>query len=461
MFGNWHRRLTRRSDRQRGLAASALEGVAAAGMFAVTENWLVPLAVTRLGASNLAVTILAALPVLAMAGLSLGARPLIRLFGGDRRASIACTLIQAACLVGFLVAVHAPPGTTWPVPLLIGLVTVMGAVGAFGSPAYQSMLAALIPRTVLGRYVTVRMQLSLVARVLLGAGLAGVMQLTGTTGPLGYDILLALAFGCRLLSAWLQTLIPDTREPPADPVAPATTVGGELLAFARSELGRGTLIWVVLFVGVGIAGPFFAVFMLASHPAGLDLAHQPVIYWILMQTSLVVRMLVLPMVGRLMDRLGGSTLLRIALWGIALIPLPWAFAGHWGWIIAAEIGSGVCWCLAENAMSMLLLSCSPDRGRRARFIGLHQSIVGLTQTGSNLAGGLLLDALPTYADSSYRAIFLLSAILRIPAALLGLALLPSLRLWTSTGRQLLWRALLASMPATDPVPGTDGVRHRS
>ncbi|MDA3959188.1 MAG: hypothetical protein PF961_00225 [Planctomycetota bacterium] len=117
-------------------------------------------------------------------------------------------------------------------------------------------------------------------------------------------------------------------------------------------------------------------------------------------------------------------------------------------IIVAEIASGLAWCTAECAIAILLFGCHHNPNTRARLIALHQSISSLIVMACSMLGAAILVLMPAWTGSTYRDLFQLSGLLRIPGVILALMMLPSLKLLTKPGRTRLRQALAQVPPPT-------------
>jgi MFS family permease len=215
-----------------------------------------------------------------------------------------------------------------------------------------------------------------------------------------------------------------------------------------TPLGRWTLVWAALHFGVMLAGPYFATYMLSRQPDGLHLEAGGYAYMALIYTAVVVRLLAYPLVGRLVDLFGPGAVLRAAVAGITMIPLAWALTTQIWLIVAAEVVSGLCWCSAEISVGVLLFSCHRDPAERSRLIGYHQSAVNFVAAMGAIAGSVLLAGhgdgralLPALGDSPFHTLFILSTLLRLPALVLAVRLLPGLRGLRAGESAGLWRML--------------------
>jgi MFS family permease len=177
--------------------------------------------------------------------------------------------------------------------------------------------------------------------------------------------------------------------------------------------------------GVGVAGSFFALFMLRHLLIGFALLalHGTA-------TSLS-RMLAAPLWGRLIDRVGARRVLVVCSFAIAAVPLLWLVPTPTRlWPVAVDaIGAGALWSGHGLASFTLPLELTPRRGRSA-YLAVLSSLGGLAFGAGTLAGGTLAEALPDpttlfgHPLAALQALFVASAVLRFAGARVALALLP-------------------------------------
>jgi MFS family permease len=435
------------------MAIAVLEGVVVGGMFAALETMIVPIVQTRLGASPSLVGLLTIIPMLVLGLTSPAYGRVIGWLGGNKRAVVITCALQVLGLAALSLPVHLPR-EPWSLPLAIALAVSISVVGSIGGPAWLAWMGGLVPRPLQGRYLGLRSRLFILCKLVVAIGFAGLMhELPAESSAWGLQLVLATAALSRVGST---LLLMRQHEPPPDrrPAPPETNAHhhASFLHFIRTmpatPLGRWTLVWAALHFGVMLAGPYFVSYMLSPAPEGLALEAGGFTYMALIYTAVVVRLLAYPLVGRLVDLFGPGAMLRVAVAGIITIPLAWALTREPWLIIAAEVVSGFCWCSAEIAVGVLLISCHRDPAERSRLIGYHQSAVNCVAACGAIAGSVLLAGhgdgtplLPPIGDSSFHTLFILSTMLRLPALILAVRLLPGLRALRAAESAGLWRML--------------------
>ena len=462
---------------RQGMAISVYEGIVVGGMLATCEMFLVPLLQNRLDASASEIGLLTVVPMIAFALMGPVVSPLIRSMGGNKRCVLITSVFQILCL--FLLSIplhhrHAP----WAVPTALALSIGITFVGGVGGPAWLSWMGSLVPRRLQGRYVGYRNRLVILSKLAFAAGLTGVIALLPEDlGLWGLQIVLVVGALSRTASLVLLARQPEPEPRPTHSSADSQhlAASGGMMHFlrnlTRSEMGRWTIVWAMLQFGVALSGPYLVSYMIAAGPEGLNLSAWP--YFVLLYTATVTRLAVMPFVGRLIELYGPSAMLRVAVAGIVLIPIPWALSRTLSVLVVSEMFSGLCWCIAEIAVGVLLFSCHRHPTHRARLIGYHQSVVTLAGMLAALTGSLLLarDAtpvahetvghlLPAIGGSPYHSLFLLGAAARLPALLFAWKLLPTLRPLRDDEHQDLWSTLPGTTMALSVGRGLIGYFRR-
>ena len=445
---------------RRGLAIAVMEGLVVAAMLGFVESFIVPVLQTRLGASPSQIGLLTIIPLLGtvFTGIVLGR--IIRWLGGNKRSVVLHALLQSLLIAGLSIPLHHPE-QPWAVPLGLLLAVSIALAGSIGGPAWINWMGALVPRRIQSRYLAYRSRLVIVVKLGFACLFAEILHLLpAEAGPWGLQALIAIAVVSRLMSSWM---IHIQHEPPARPGAAAggtdtinrphaTSFPMFLRTITRTDLGRWTLVWALLHFGVMLAGPYFAAYMLSAAPRGLGLSPGWT-YVMLIQMAVLVRVAAFPLAGRLVDLFGPAATLRMAVVGIMVIPVAWALTTSIPILLLTEVISGMCWCMAEVSVGVLLFTCHRDPHQRGYLIGYHQSVVNAVAVFGAIGGSVALathpDAtgslLPAIGDSDFHTLFLLSALFRLPAVILAMRFLPRLRALRAEESAGLWRM----------IPGTD------
>jgi hypothetical protein len=427
------------------LRFSALEAIAVGGMFAAIEAWVVPLIQVRLHAAEWILGALTLLPQLITIVASTFTKDLILWLGGNRRAALTACWVQVACMALLSIPLWAPVWSgghaPWAVPMAVALVVVLNGIGVFGGPAWIAWMGGLIPRRVMGRYNGHRTRLFHASRLVFAGCFAGVVWwLPIAESPWGLQLILIAAALSRLTSTLLMTRQVEAPVRPSPPPSDSGRISAQITSLAvfvrrlsSFSFGQFTLVWSLLNLGINVAAPFFAAYLLAkSEHGGLGLADAPCLFSLIIYASTLARLVTYPTAGRLVDAHGPAAVLRLSVVLMLIAPLGWLSGNVWV-IVGAELFTGVAWALAECAVGPLLFSCHRDPVERTRFVAWHAIVFNICCViGVGTGMGLLALnetewKLPTLGGSHFPVIFLLSIALRIPAVILAWKLLPGLR----------------------------------
>jgi MFS family permease len=241
-------------------------------------------------------------------------------------------------------------------------------------------------------------------------------------------------------------------DPAPSPAGSTITLRDALEPF-RDPRVRGLVVYHLAWNGaVGLAGSFFALYMVRDLKMGFSLlaVHGASIA--------ALRMLVAPVWGVLIDRLGARPVLAACSFFIASIPFFWFLpTEHRLWPLALDaLLAGVFWSGHALAAFALPLSVTGRRERPFYVAGLAAAS-GLAFAAATATGGLLASSLPStltlvgFEVRNLQILFLLSGILRFAAAFLCLRIHePAAR-----GVGALWSAIIGPLmrtPAPVPVP---------
>lgn len=425
---------------RQGMSISLIEGMVVAGMYIFLEQWLVPLLQNRLGSTNPHIAqhialALTTLPVLLSVVMGLAMHWVIHHLGGPRRAVIIAALVQIIALVLLIPTIYFPQ-EAWCLPTALALGCCIQLVNPFSQTGWYTWMGELIPMRIQGRYFGARTQAFHSARLIFFLLFAYAIFLfpVGPQDGGGTGLLLVLlsAIACRIASVCflIRQPVPPTLENIELPPSMATSMTG-LWAFLRSAphtpFGRWTLLWSSMFFGIGITGPFVATYLTAPiEQGGLHLVSNPWLYAGISQCGAITRLILMPVMGRLVDRYGSIAVLRFSLIGVSIVTVGWAWITDPRWLLLNEVFASCCWSGAETAIVVLLLTCHEDPAQRSRLVGYYHLLAGIAAVLSSLVGTVLISTLPPFHGSVFRSLFLAGLCIRIPVALLAFWLLASI-----------------------------------
>ncbi|HNT98664.1 MAG TPA: MFS transporter [Elusimicrobiales bacterium] len=399
---------------RRSVRASVKDGVAWAGMTGFVEPYLIPFALA-LGASNPAIGFLRAAPPLAASLAQLLNEKMILALGSCRRAVRLDVLAQALSLFAAAAAGLLP--ARWAVPCLALAMVAYTVSGNLAGPPWAALMGEYIPASRRGAFFGFRNQV--VGVSFFAASLAAAKFLKFYPGVAAFSALFAAAGVLRLLSFRFiggmyerpsgchmprpASAAPAAPRDPAGRSAPGTDRGQcrpdpSLTPFLLS-------IFAAMF-SVFLAAPYFSVYLLR------DLEYGYVPYMMVMTSGQIVTYLVMRRWGWLADSFGSVRVLRFAFLSIPLVPLLWALAPSFHWLLAAELFSGIVWAAYGMGTNNFIYELG-GISLRARYNALFGFTACLGQFAGALAGGYLYGSLP---GEAFVTLLYISAGLRLAAA---------------------------------------------
>ncbi|MBN1374564.1 MAG: MFS transporter [Dehalococcoidia bacterium] len=312
------------SERTQGLRMMTLEGMASLGFTSIITSGFLAAYALALGANNLQIGILAALPFI-MQPLQIPALLLVEKL--RRRKAITAINWLVAQLLWFPVALipifSEVPGAG-AVSLLLILMGIRGVFGSITNCSYNSWIRDLVPQEILGRFFSSRLALSTAVASAFGLGAAFFVdywsgQATEGGAIIGYTyVLLFGAFFLGLASPFFMTRMPEPlmQEPSGEQISLWKTVISPLRDRNFRQLMRFLLSWSF---ALNMAVPFFAVYMLQR--IGLSLSAVVALYVL----SQLFNILFLRVWGPLADRFGSKSVLSLCVSLYLLVILGWTF----------------------------------------------------------------------------------------------------------------------------------------
>ncbi len=308
----------------RGLRFLTMEGAFSMGLFSITTSGFLAAYALALGASNLQIGILAALPFL-MQILQLPAIWLVEKV--RRRKAITVLAWYPAQLMWFAMALiplymHVPGRAA--ISSLLFIMGFRGVLSAITGTAWNGWLRDLVPQPVLGRFFSRRLILATAVGIVFGLGAAIFIDYwTAHSAPenaiWGYTyVLLFGAFFLGLASPLMMSLMPEPLMQPVPGLQPS--IWQRLTSPFRDGNFRRLLLFLFSWsFASNLAIPFFAVYMLKI--LGLPLAS--VIGLSIL--SQLFNILFLRVWGHYVDRFGNKAVLSLCASLYLLVILAWVF----------------------------------------------------------------------------------------------------------------------------------------
>jgi MFS family permease len=397
----------KRVNVRESLRSSFKDGVFAAFMGGVTENYATPAALF-LGATLQQVGLITALPNLLASLSQFFSVRVIYWVGGRVKLLVRMVVSQAS----FLVFIAALPLLALPlrVELLLFFLILVAMCGGLAGPAWGSLMSDYVPASKRGRYFGWRNRAlgAVTVASILAAGLILNFFQARSYGT-GYLIIFSLAAAARYLSAYFLSRMD---EPPhrTDPAADFTFVMF-LRRFRESNFLKFVVFSASLNFATFLAAPFFTAFMLR------DLQLSYLTYMALQVGSSLASLVALPLWGKHADLVGNVRVLRLSSFLAALIPVFWLFSHHPAYLMLIQIFGGFSWSgVAISTGNFIYDAVTPPK--RVRCIAYFNVINGLAIFIGSTLGGFLASRLPPVFGYRLLALFALSCVCRLAFCLL-------------------------------------------
>jgi len=326
-------------------------------------------------------------------------------------------------------------GVPYMVWVLIGLVGIFYSFGAVAHPAWFSLMGSLVPEEKRGKYFAKRNRVAgffgLVTMVVGAIILDTTKNLGNIKGDilgytlLGFGILFVLAASTRI---WSWILLAKHYEPRLIVRKKDGFSFWEFLKRAPSTpFGRFTLFRGIFSIAIGIAGPFWAVYMLRN------LGFSYIWFMAITVSGIAFQLLFLPLLGKASDKFGNIKIMRICSGLTFMIPLLWLASA----LISSDMGvkiyllfvpamvSGFAWAGYNLATNNYVYDAVGQR-KRCYGVSYMNLLVGLgTFIGASIGSLIAWWGVPFMSTILF--IFIVSGIARLFVAIFGVKYLKEVR----------------------------------
>jgi hypothetical protein len=387
----------------RDLAASTADGVAYSVMVGLGEYYI-PAFVLAAGHGEVAAGLLATLPPLVGATFQLVTPFAVRTLHSYRRWVVLCAAMQ-----GLALAPLAFGG--WRGQLgLVALAFATAVYWSFGmaaGPAWNAWVTTIVSPEIRKRFFARRARLCHVALFLAMAtgGLALQWGKERDRELALFAVLFASALLARLVSASFLARQTEVRGLVGEHRAGATRGLREAIRSAGS--GRVLAYLLTMSLAVNVAGPFFTPYMFG--PLALSYTR----YMILIATTLVARVAILPFFAALAERRGTRVLLGWGALGIVPLPVLWLVSDRFAYLVALQALSGTAWAALELATQLSFFEGIADRDR-ARVLSAFNLANSTAVAIGALVGSRIFSAMDR-THEAYATLFVVSVAGRLAA----------------------------------------------
>jgi MFS family permease len=411
----------------KSLRHSIKDGIAFSVMTGSAESYFSAFAIF-LKASTQQVALLASLPPLLASFSQLAAVYLGQKTGARKEVVVAGAIIQLLALV--CVAVFPVLFHDHSFVLLLGFVVLYFVGPNLGAPLWGSLMGAIVPENVRGRFFGARTRLSSVASFssLIIAGL--VLQFFDSLALTyyGFACIYGLGVVARGVSAWHLSQLHD---PPHVNSLPGDVSNLFKKGFFRGQSGflKFSVFYACMQGAVAISGPLVVVYLLRV----LEFSY--IELTINTAASVLVQFLVLSRWGRLSDLFGNRIILRLTGFMIPLVPMLWILSADFYYLLFVQAISGLLWSGFSLSTSNSVYDMT-DQNKRAGLMAVHALLAASSVFVGAIFGGWLTVHLPTEVTlfgrsfswlTSIYGVFVISTLFRLIVAFAFLPRLPEVR----------------------------------
>ncbi len=305
----------------------------------------------------------------------------------------------------------------WPeyaISILLICMALYFAAAHFIAPQWMSLMGELVAEKRRGRFFARRTALatitSFIALCLAGLVLH-IFDLFNST-MIGFAILFSIAFIARLVSAYHLGKMHEPTEHAAS-LEPIYDIRWLKQPALKPAL-RFSIFYILMQFAVGIAGPFYSVYMLNT----LQFTYLEFMANIGM--SVLVQFLTLSYWGRISDVMGNRVVLLTTGWIVPILPALWLVSPNFWFLMGVQVIGGFCWAGFSLSATNILYDLLP-RNKRATYQALQNVIMTFGIFVGSMIGVLATRTLPAQfsvagLEFNFAAalmwVFLLSALAR-------------------------------------------------
>ncbi len=356
--------------------------------------------------------LLATVPLLAGGVLQLIAPRAIMRTRSLRGWVVGCTALQALSFVPLIIV--ALTQTLSPA-IVFSAASLYWGAGMAASAAWTPWMARIVPERIRNKFFARRQGLVQATMLigLLGAGFA-LHAFAGTRHILDvYAALFALGLVARSISA--LSLSQQGRGIDATPRRRMRfrSIPPKLRGSPRLPL---LAYLIAASAASAISGPFLTPYLLVQEDLGY------VEYSIFTATILIAKIVALPIASRYVRRVGVHRLLSASAIAIAPIPFLWLASDSFWWFVVIQVYAGVAWAGFDLGLLLSLFDAEDDAERTTMQV-MFSAMYATSTACASLIGGAVLAQLGS-DHHAYLAVFVLSGVARIAAAVLVVRKLP-------------------------------------
>ncbi|TCK83589.1 MFS transporter [Albibacterium bauzanense] len=376
------------SEVQKGLKMVIWDGLTAEVMTSFTEGaFLIALAIL-LGANNLQIGLLAALPMFTNV-FQLLSIWLVRKYNNRRAVAVYCSflaripLIIIGCMILWL--------SNESVNMLLFFLFFYYFFGSIAGPSWNSWMKDMVPEKILGEYFSRRSKYTQILNIILSISLAIILDFIKNSYPgyelTAYAVFFLIAGTIGIVGGLLLSKAPEPQ---------SYLSNANIIALFKQPLKNDNFRCLLIFnsmwvLALNIATPFFIVFMMKS--MGL-----PISYIIILATiSQLFSILTLRMWGTLSDRYSNKSIISISAPIYILCIIAWCFVGIYSQLylniallVVIHLCSGIATAGINLSTANIGLKLAPKEDAIV-YLSVKNIITAIFSSIGPLIGGLLAD----------------------------------------------------------------------
>jgi len=305
----------------KSLELSIKEGGFASGLSGFASSYFAPFALA-LNATSSQIGILGALEGLLPGIIQLKSSKLIEKFSRKKVVLISATiqiLFLIPLILSGLLFFYGYNHVAW---IAIILISIFYSAGAVAGPVWFSWMGSLVPENSRGCYFSKRNRITGffgVASMIMGGLILNYFKTAGNV-LIGFGILFSIAFVLKSISI---SMLAKQYEPKLKIRKKDYFSFWQFLKRApETPFGRFSIFVTFLRIAVGIAGPFWALYILQN----LGFSY----FWFMIITvsGTLFQLMFLPIIGKMSDKFGNSFLIKISSVLIFIVPFLWVASAY-------------------------------------------------------------------------------------------------------------------------------------
>jgi MFS family permease len=367
---------------QRGLRLSIIEGSLSNIHITVCSGAFLTGFALMLGAGDLELGVIAALPFVGQLFQFVGAYLEERLGERRRMTVISCGISRSLwALLAALPFLAALGAARLPIFLLV--LAISQALIGITANAWTSWMSDLVPPRQRGRYFGMRNTVCSIT-AMASSWLAGraLDQYRGAGAePFGYALIFGVATICAIAGVLVLRYQPEPPLRRVERVSIRKLFSAPLRHARFRTMSLASAGWAL---AIGLPAPFYN----AHGIQNLQLSFATLALFAIVTSA--VALITQPLIGRLQDRYGDKNVLVGCALGVIVLPLGWVVATPTFWLPLwlNAIGAGIFWPGITQGQMNMLMDRAPAEGRGA-YVASYGAITGLGAFVASLLGGAI------------------------------------------------------------------------